>query len=109
MQDEQLWGLALRVGICCCHGGLGGDLCAAGRRVLLRTPRELDKDREAASESAAKKWDRYIRGTEPLRDEDTGEIRDVSSLEDIVRWAEDNPNLCALSPLTEEQWRHELP
>jgi hypothetical protein len=81
----------------------------ASQEECRRIIDEVIKDREAASESAAKKWDRYIRGTEPLRDEDTGEIRDVSSLEDIMRWAEDNPNLRELNPLTEEQWRHELP
>ncbi|NSW57832.1 MAG: hypothetical protein HPY44_17660 [Armatimonadetes bacterium] len=81
----------------------------ASQEECRRIIDEVIKERNAASESAAKKWDRYIRGTEPLRDEDTGEIRDVSSLEDIMRWAEDNPTLRELNTLTEEQWRHELP
>lgn len=68
---------------------------------------QVIQSRSEASEIAAKKWDRYIRDTEPLISQ-TGEVREIGGLMDLLRWVGDDPNL-AVRQLGRDEWLKHVP
>ena len=54
---------------------------------------EVVAGRGEAVIKAAERWDKHIRDVTPVVDPATGEIRDIAGMEDIQRWANENPNL----------------